>query len=94
MDETRFCKLCGNKLIKKTFQFGTFKEIVPYCASCRQIETGTTKEIYDSAELFVEKGAFQYFLNMEENERNEQRNVSKICEILNAFYDTINAEKN
>ena len=93
MEETQFCKLCGNKLIKKTFQFGTFKEIVPYCDFCRQIETGTVEEIYASAEVYVEKGAFQYFLNMEENERNEQRNISKICEILNVFYDTVNLEQ-
>lgn len=84
------CKLCGNIIIEKKLQFGAYQEAVPYCEHCRQIESGTTEQIFNSAEKYVLKSKFQYFLNAEDDERCEQRNISKICEILNVFYINLN----
>ena len=86
MVEDFVCKMCGAKLVEKNLVLGTYRESVPFCECCGQIETGTSKEIFISAKAYIDKGVFQYFMNMEEDDRCEQLNVAKICEILGEFY--------
>lgn len=86
MAKDRICKMCGTKLVEKNLVLGTYREKVPFCECCGQIENGTSKEIFVSAKAYIDKGVFQYFMNMEEDDRCERLNIAKICEILDEFY--------
>jgi len=86
MVEGRVCKMCGTKLVEKILVLGTYIERVPFCECCGQIENGTSKEIFVSARAYIDKGVFQYFMGMEEDDRCERLNIAKICEILDEFY--------
>lgn len=84
--QSMVCKLCGKKLTKKTMTFGSFRDVVWYCDQCGQIESGVPEEMFLLAEEYVEKSAFQYFLNIDEDVRSERRNNGKVCEILQQFH--------
>jgi len=78
------CKMCGNKLTPGMIIYNKYggQGMDLYCPHCQQTEYGTEKEIYYLANKFVDTFEFNYFLDMEENRRNEMLNISKICEIM------------
>lgn len=40
------------------------------------------KEIYQSAEFFVEEMAFNHYPDLDDNQRRKQMNIAKVCEIM------------
>lgn len=53
-----------------------------YCNHCEKIEYGVEKEIYLSAENFVDQLEFDYYEGMDDNEKKRQMNIAKVCEII------------
>lgn len=78
------CKFCGNQLRLKRIIFSNYEEarIEIFCPNCNRIEFGVEPEIYASAKYFVEQTEFNYYQDLDENERTKQMNIAKICEIL------------
>ena len=78
------CKLCGGRLQAKIIIYNKYggQGVEMYCPHCGCIEYGTEAEIYRLAKDFVQSVEFDYFVGMEEGERNYQLNVAKICEVL------------
>ena len=78
------CKFCGGSLRLKRIIFSNYEEarIEIFCPHCQRIEFGVEPEIYHSAKFFVEETEFNYFADMDENERTRQMNIAKVCEIM------------
>lgn len=78
------CKMCGGPLEARIMIYNKYggQGVEMYCPHCGRIEYGTEKEIFSLAEDFVQNVEFDYFVEMEEGERNYQLNVAKICEVL------------
>ena len=78
------CKFCGSRLRLKRIIFSNYEDarIEIFCPTCNRIEFGVEPEIYACAKFFVEQTNFNYFLDLDENERTKQMNIAKICEIL------------
>lgn len=78
------CKYCGSSLEIRVIIFnkygGAGAEL--YCPSCHKIEFGTEPKIFQAAKSFVDELGFNYFLDLEENERTYRLNIAKVCEIL------------
>ncbi|UWG98369.1 hypothetical protein LPY66_06075 [Dehalobacter sp. DCM] len=78
------CKHCGGPLEIRVIIFnkygGAGAEL--FCPSCEKIEFGTEPEIYEAAKTFVDELDFNYFHDLEENDRTYKLNISKVCEIL------------
>lgn len=79
------CKSCGGKLEPKIIIYNKYggSGLELYCPACQKIEYGTEPDIYRLARNFVYNVEFDYFTEMEQDERNLQLNVAKMCEILN-----------
>jgi len=82
------CKHCGGSLEIKVIIFnkygGSGAEL--YCSKCEKIEFGTEPEIYQAAKTFVDELGFNYFMDLEDNERTYKLNIAKVCEILSWGY--------
>lgn len=81
------CKQCGGKLEIRLItydQYGGAGEEL-FCPNCQRIEYGTEVEIYQAAEEMVDQMGFNYFPELEENERSRRLNIAKVCEILAWF---------
>ena len=78
------CKFCGSNLRLKRIIFSNYEEarIEIFCPKCGRIEFGVEPEIYQSAKFFVEETEFNYYQDMDENERAKQMNVAKVSEIM------------
>lgn len=78
------CKYCGGNLRLKRIIFSNYEEarIDIFCASCDRIEFGVEPEIYLSAKFFVEETGFNYYEDFEDNERTQQMNIAKVCELM------------
>jgi len=77
------CKMCGGPLEIRLIihnQYGG-QGLDLFCPKCDKVEYGVLPEVYDAAKLFVDTFEFNYYVEMEENQRNYQLNISKICEI-------------
>ena len=57
-----------------------------YCPNCQKIEYGTEPEIYNLASEFVETVEFDYFPDMDDEDRHQKLNVAKVCDILGWIY--------
>jgi hypothetical protein len=81
--ERCICKLCGGKLEIRLIIYNQYggQGVDLYCPTCQKVEYGIEPEIYAWAKEFVEKFEFNYYLDMEENQRNHQLNIGKVCEI-------------
>ena len=82
------CKYCGKELTLRHIVFSDINEakVELYCKACERIEFGVEKEIYYSAYNFVDNLEFDYYENVDANEKKHQMNVAKICEILSWNY--------
>ena len=79
------CKMCGGALELRLIihnQYGG-QGLDLYCPTCDKVEYGVEPEIYEISKAFVDTFEFNYYMEMEENKRNYQLNISKICEITN-----------
>lgn len=78
------CKYCGKELTLRHIVFSDINEakVELYCNSCDRIEFGVEKEIYYTACNFVDNLEFDYYENMDANEKKHQMNVAKLCEII------------
>ena len=78
------CKYCGGALSLKRIIFSDCKDarIEIYCDSCERIEYGIEPPIYRSAQNFVDSLAFNYFADMDQNDRTRRMDVAKVCEIM------------
>ena len=78
------CKYCGGALSLKRIIFSDCEDarIEIYCDSCERIEYGIEPPIYRSAQNFVDSLAFNYFADMDQNDRTRRMDVAKVCEIM------------
>lgn len=78
------CKSCGGKLEPRIIIYNKYggSGLELYCNRCQKIEFGTEPEIYRLAKDFVYNVEFDYFVEMEQDERNLMLNIAKVCEIL------------
>lgn len=82
------CKLCGGNLEKKVVVYNKYggSGLELYCPNCQKIEYGTEPEIYNLASEFVETVEFDYFPDMDDEDRHQKLNVAKVCDILGWIY--------
>ena len=78
------CKKCGGPLTTSLMIYDIYggSGVELYCPKCQQSEFGVEPEIYEMAQYYVENFQFNYFLDMEENDLNEQLNIAKIADML------------
>ena len=78
------CKYCGGDLRLKRIVFSSYEEarIEIFCKECNRMEFGVEPEIYLSAKFFVEETGFDFFEDMDNNERTKQMTIAKVCEIM------------
>lgn len=78
------CKMCGGKLEPKIVIYNKYggSGLELYCPTCGRIEYGTEPEIYRLAKEYVEQVEYDYFVEMEADERHKQLNIAKVCETL------------
>ncbi len=78
------CKQCGSKLEIRMVIFCQYggQGLELFCPQCQRVEYGIEQEIYEYAKHFVNENEFNYFVDMAEDERNTQLNVSKVGEIF------------
>lgn len=78
------CKKCGGALTTSLMIYDIYggAGVELYCPKCQQSEFGVEPEIYEMAQYYVENFQFNYFLDMEENDLNEQLNISKVADMI------------
>lgn len=78
------CRMCGGPLEPKIVIYNKYggSGLELYCPHCGKIEYGTEPEIYRLAKDYVENVEYDYFVEMEADERHKQLNISKVCETL------------
>lgn len=78
------CKYCGGELEVKRIIYSEYENarIEIFCKNCERVEYGVEKEIYQSAEFFVEEMAFNHYPDLDDNQRRKQMNIAKVCEIM------------
>lgn len=78
------CRMCGGPLEVKIIIYNKYggSGVELYCPHCAKIEYGTEPEIYRLAKDYVERVEYDYFPEMENDERHTQLNISKVCETL------------
>lgn len=85
------CKYCGGELWLKRITFSEYEDarVELYCEQCERIEYGTEPEIYQSAKRLVEQLDFQYYADLDDNEKTRRMNVAKVCELLAWSYQDL-----
>lgn len=78
------CKFCGGPLNIRRILFNDIDEarVEIFCNRCDRIEYGVEPEIYATAMNFVENLEFNYYNDMDQNEKTHKMNVAKVCEIM------------
>lgn len=78
------CKFCGGELEVKRIIYSEYENarIEIFCKNCERVEYGVEKEIYQSAEFFVEEMEFNHYPDLDDNQRRKQMNIAKVCEIM------------
>ena len=78
------CKFCGGELEVKRIIYSEYENarIEIFCKNCERVEYGVEKEIYQSAEFFVDEMEFNHYPDLDDNQRRKQMNVAKVCEIM------------
>ena len=85
------CKQCGGPLIMKVIMYDPYggHDVEMFCNHCHKIEYGTEKEIYNLATRFIDNYQYNYFMDMVEDERSEQLNTAKLCEIISWVFSEL-----
>ena len=78
------CKYCGKHLSIRRITFSDIDDarIEIFCKSCDRIEFGVEPEIYQSALYFVDEMGFDYYPDLDKNEKTKRMNVAKVCDIM------------
>lgn len=78
------CKYCGNHLSIRHIAFTDIDDarIEIFCKFCNRIEFGVEPEIYQSALYFVDEMEFNYYPDLNKNEKTKRMNVAKVCDIM------------
>ena len=78
------CKYCGGSLEVRTIVFNEILDARTelFCTHCDRVEYGVEKEIYQSAEFFVDEMEFNHYPDLDDNQRRKQMNVAMVCEIM------------
>lgn len=78
------CKYCGGPLQLRRIMFNDMEDarVEIFCENCDRIEFGVEPELYQSARNFVEQLEFDYYEGLDQNEKKQQMNIAKVCEIL------------
>ncbi len=94
--ETCVCKRCGGKLEVHLIEYNHYggHGLDLYCPNCRVLEYGVAPEVYSLAKSFMEQFEFNYFADLEENERTYELNMSKLCDIMAWAVSQENKEQN
>ena len=79
------CKFCGGELHVKNIVFNDIDEarVEIFCNDCDSIEFGVEPEIYNCAKDFVDNYEYNYYPELDANEKTRKMNIAKVCEILN-----------
>ena len=82
------CKYCGQPLTLKRLIFNDYMDarVEIYCEHCDRIEYGVEPEIYKSAKNFVDNLEFNYYMDMDQNEKTRRMNIAKVAEIMSWGY--------
>jgi len=82
--ENCVCKRCGGSLEVRTVTQNIYggQSLDLYCPNCHCVEYGTEKVVFQMAQSFMEKFEFNYFLDLEEDEKSRQLNISLLCDIM------------
>ena len=85
------CKHCGGKLTTSLVIYDIYGGVglELYCPHCAQNDFGIEPEIYALAQYFAENFQFNYFIDMEENDWNQQLNISKVADIMSWLLKTL-----
>lgn len=82
------CKMCGGGLELRVIIYnkygGSGTEL--YCPNCQKIEYGTEPELYRLAQDYIAQVEYDYFTEMEQDQRHAQLNVAKVCETLSWMF--------
>ena len=78
------CKYCGGKLYMRQFSFSQQEDarVEIFCTECNRIEFGVEKEIFKSAQYFVEETLFNCFPDLDDNDKTKKMTIAKVCEIM------------
>lgn len=78
------CKYCGGSIRLRHIIFSEYDDarIDLYCDACEQIEFGVEPEIYQSAKYYTEYLGYDYYAELEDNDRNKRMNIARVCEII------------
>lgn len=93
--EKCICKSCGSKLEIRLIIYNQYggQGLDLYCPNCGRVEYGVEEEVYRLAKSFVDTFEFNYYTEMEENERNYQLNIGKVSEIVSWLFKNIQASQ-
>lgn len=85
------CKHCGGQLTTSLVIYDIYGGVGVelYCPHCEKNDYGIEPELYALAQYFVENFQFNYFLDMEENDLNEQLNIAKVADIMSWLLKTL-----
>lgn len=53
-----------------------------FCSECDRIEYGVEPEIYNNAVRFVDYLKFNFYPDLDDNDKTRRMNIAKICEIM------------
>lgn len=78
------CRSCGNHLSIRRILFSDVDDarVEIFCKHCNRIEFGVEPEIYQSAKYFVEEMGFNYYPDLDQNEKTKRMNIGKVCDIM------------
>lgn len=78
------CKYCGGKLYLRKIILSELDDdrIELFCEDCGRMEYGVEKEIYRSAEYFVEEFQYNIYPDIDDNLQRKKLNIAKVCEIM------------
>lgn len=78
------CSYCGGSLKLQQIMFHDIAEVRVelFCEQCNRIEFGVEPEIYASASSFIERTEFNFYDEMDQNEKTKKMNIAKACELL------------
>ena len=85
------CKMCGKPIAPKLIIYDRYggHGVELFCSECQKIEYGTEPSIYQLAKEFIDEFEFNYFPDMEENDRCEKLNAAKLCEIFSWLFERL-----
>lgn len=78
------CKYCGSRLHVRRIVFSNTEgaRVEIFCENCGRIEFGVEKEIYQCARSFVERFAYNAYLDIDDGATARRMTIAKVCDII------------